>query len=385
MKELSVAEINLDSILEAAKRAQKILSPIKAAEFRTDHLESLIYDLKAIYSEIRRRIQACDPVVDLLGGRVRGTRDRPPPTNLDKYPCICPLTIFLQLVADSLTRSYVKIVFKNKEVKPPQQTDPWGDVVPLQRTLVSLSQQLVSMKAKDTDQDPYYPGVSQCIMFHNEDSQLTVTSSSTRYAFLPGLFAVGSKNRKEYLRGLATKCTPEDQKRIMAVENSSRELHEHIKEQNLKDPNWKSPFERDETRVSVSGQGATFSPGGIYRLACLIDYCRFTMERPPETWKKEEKQKRHKRRAYEHDSCAEWELWITILSDSRTPTAPARYPRTAQAGDPRSNTYPHPQPTVPRPSKTSSFDWHPPPPQERQPTRSQQPNRASPSQYNYPV
>jgi len=171
----------------------------------------------------------------------------------------------------------------------------------------------------------------------------------------------------------------------MAVENSSRELHEHVKEQNLKDPNWKSPFERDETRVSVSGQGATFSPGGIYRLACLIDYCRFTMERPPETWKKEEKLKRHKRRAYEHDSCAEWELWITILSDSRTPTAPARYPRTAQAGDPRSNTYPHPQPTVPRPSKTSSFDWHPPPPRERQPTRSQQPNRASPSQYNYPV
>jgi len=110
---------------------------------------------------------------------VRGTGDRPPPTNLDKYPCICPLTIFLQLVAHSLTRSYVKIVFKNKEVKPPQQTDPWGDVVPLQRTLVSLNQQLVSMKSKDTDQDPYYPGVSQCIMFHNEDSQLTVTSSST--------------------------------------------------------------------------------------------------------------------------------------------------------------------------------------------------------------
>lgn len=345
VEELSAAEVNLNSILEAAKTVQKIPSPIKAADFRTDHLESLIYDLKAVYSEIRHRIQAHDPSVDLLGGKVRANRDQLAPTNLKKYHCICPSTIFLQLVAQSLTNSYMNIVinYTNIESLPKARngkqntTNPWGDVEPLQRTLVGLSQQLKGVRVTDKS-DPYYPAVSQCIMFHNEDSQLTVTSSSTRYTFLPGLSAIGRQNRQEYIRALATKCMPEVQQRIMEVENSSTYLYEHAAEQDVRDPDWKTPFDRDGTRGQVAGQGATFSPRGDYRLACLIDYCRFAMEKPPYAAKKERGGKTSRRRPYEHDSCAKWELWITVLSDSRTPTAPARYPKTAQPGDPRSST-----------------------------------------------
>ncbi|KAK4161323.1 hypothetical protein QBC43DRAFT_291980 [Cladorrhinum sp. PSN259] len=340
IQELHYAEISCRSIQQAEKQTQVVFSKLRGSEFSVTPLDKLIQDLTKTYALIRREILTNHPEdarhYFQNSTRIAGESDTCPP--LQNYSCLCPLTLFLQFVASSLTRVRVNIAIDTTKLGPdfPSRNRPtvnhkedWGVVKPLRDILIRLSKGLGTAIVKRADRPDYQfvPAVAQCLMFHKENSAYIITSSAVRYKRLPGLQDIGRRVRRNYMKSMKDKFSPEIKRRTQAVEDGSTSLFDQynmqlkMKKNKERIPPWNNPFDSTDagvTPVQISGQNATFDPKGKYKLGCLIDFCCFVMERPlgADFWEKRQIQKDGKapkgvppkRPGHPADSCAEWEM-----------------------------------------------------------------------------
>ena len=304
MMEMKLAEDNFDIILAKAKvvATSTVLAHFIGGEEMIAPLEQLIGDLKTTFKFIRLEALSRYPQLNLRGKPLPSNGEAFP-NMLAQYKCICPLTVFLRSVAQGLTRLHVR-----------SGDDAWRSIGPLRTLLVSLEERLVSSRKT-------WPGLAKCIMFHEEHSQFTVTSSTAKYSCLLGMRDLAAEVRNRHMDSMKAKCTPEVISRIAAVDKDSIDLNTHFKKRKGERDEawiqWQNPFSDQNNKVQVPGLGATFSTGGEYMVACLLDYWRFEMDKPPAAWDAENRFTVLARRSYEAHSCAEWELWVTNISTPR--------------------------------------------------------------------
>ncbi|KAK3331280.1 hypothetical protein B0H66DRAFT_613531 [Apodospora peruviana] len=372
VKEMDTAENACDRIQSAAERVKRVLP--RSANFQTRDLDRLVLDYKTTYAFIRRQIRAEFPEANIVDhSRLVAKPNDQFVENLKRHSCLCPLTVFLRLVAESLTRLRIDIDINPEKMKPrkmnpgkanaKKDTDKnilWGKIRPLQEILNTLNKNIKPFQHVDLNgnkQGPqFYPGVAACLMFHEENSCFTVTSSAVRFQRLTGLGEFGYKVRQNYIQMMRGRLPSGTQKRIEEVEKASQELYEQFENKDWKTAPYKNPFKDKEggdpgrvMKVELRGQAATVNPNGNYKVACLVDFCRFVITRPTKGDTKEDKQTqddlrkaKRGRQPFPANSCAEWEMWITILSKPEPPSTAMRRPVAKYQGMPRSNTYANP-------------------------------------------
>ncbi|KAM7189194.1 hypothetical protein V8F33_010196 [Rhypophila sp. PSN 637] len=230
--EMKTAEDNFSSIQRAAGAVGSILNSIYETKprFQTSNLDSLIHDLSTIYSFIRYQIvqqyptQAHSHPGFLKSRRLASPSSRWP--NLEAHSCLCPLTVFLQAVAQSLTNLSMDIAIDansvNTPAKPPRE---WGNIRPLWDILVDntapeLKKTLTDLRLTELmiprtnpngtiTRDPLIPGVTKCLMLQEEHGTYFVTSSAVRYDRLVGLQELGRATKRNYIDRMRRNFSPE--------------------------------------------------------------------------------------------------------------------------------------------------------------------------------
>jgi hypothetical protein len=239
--EMKLAEHNFDVILAAAEMAAKTPLAHFLGGLDTSPLKDLIDDLRRIF------------------GIIRGSGDKLKKETLNKYDCLCPLTVFLQIIAKGLNTLNVKT----------KGNPEWGTITPLHKVLDGLDAELQSLnqtraKAKRKSKQPkeddahYFPGISQCIMCHYDDGEYTITSTAARYDALIGVRDWARQVRDVYLQKLENELDENRVRKINALLQYSEDLRQHLKKPDDK-PN---PFEDPRNQERIEGIGASFGPNG---------------------------------------------------------------------------------------------------------------------------
>jgi hypothetical protein len=156
-------------------------------------------------------------------------------------------------------------------------------------------------------------------MLHEEHSNFTVSATAPSYVLLRGLNTLGRMVRKTRLQSLWEHCSAETRVRIQKMEDLSNQMITVYKENGDRDDAMPEdhPFRDTRNQVDVSGFGASVNTDGGYKLACILDYWRFRMTRPAALDSLAVAtliQYGKSRRAWSATSCAEWELWVTLLA-----------------------------------------------------------------------
>lgn len=337
LSEVDTAKYNLEQVLKSARKVESVYSKFSGSDFQMESLKQLISDFSVAFSFIRRKLKSQHPALQAGAGETAKLTapDKYPTIDWNAYSCLCPLATLLGLVANSLT---------NLRVRINDQTSEWGPLAPLRNVLSSLSKSLKFVEQEHGGRKyKFYPGISQCFMFHEVGARFTVTSSSVRYNCLDGLAIICREVRLKYIHELKSKCPPELLKTIAETEKNSTDLYNNSSNAYNKDKSQQdlqNPFDNPAAKATVPGTGATFDPEGNYRLACMIDFYRFIMEKPKKALKKENKASmKRPRPAFPAESCAEWELWIIALSTLKPLGYPEPvWPTSRRIGMPKSNT-----------------------------------------------
>lgn len=379
---IDTAEDNFNSILATANKVQQVFSQLRGSGFQVAPIQGLVSDLQTIFAFIRRGIFLQDAGLNRSNRRAAPLNDKfPKHIRLDSYTCLCPLTTLLREISSALSR--LQIINHRQ--------NGWGSITPLRSILVSLGRVLTDAEVPigtTTKTMSFWPGVAQCILFHEQNSEYTVYSSAVRYHHLPGLSHFGKQVRLNHIRKMRNQCPPEVQLRIQDFEERSTDVYHHFDAITPRDGawgDWQDPFQPPRgSKARVDGNGATFDSKGRYKPACKVDHLRFDMNKPTEAQKREDRLTRKKnshRPAFEADSCAEWELFVTKLFSPGAQQPPTLPPPVARRqGMPKSSTFTErPQPgyhgAMPPKSKTQGWEappgWQPPagrwnpPPQTR--------------------
>jgi hypothetical protein len=154
---------------------------------------------------------------------------------------------------------------------------------------------------------PIFPGLTACIMFHEQEQVFTIASSKPIYFHLLGLSELARAVRDHHLAMLETQLA-----------GRSPELHRQVatmrRHCDATTTNGYNPFTEDPSRVAaVAGTGATFAPNSKYMATCFLDHFRFVMDRVSGKGFSEPKDAT-KKAIFGSDNCAEWEFWIMSLS-----------------------------------------------------------------------
>lgn len=384
---MSLAELNFTKVQQAAENVEKILVKIGGDRiFSRAELDLLIQDLRTTYTFIRRNIKDRHPQNPSLINQAEAVAKSSPTSfradSLSRHPCLCPLTVFLQEVAKALTnlRSDIDIDYNQAKVNPKKAEEAarrgWGAIKPFRAILQELSKSLKPCEFTRTRTGGgtgqpiavvFFPGMAQCLMFHEENSAYIVTSSAVRYENLLGLQKLGYQVRDRYIKSRRDRLSPTTEARIRQVEFGSTTLWEQAQNP-PKGPDgrpapWQNPFGPGGIQpATMTGQNGAFDPRGNYKNACLMDFCRFIIDKPLEAAKREERQAKKdnkkpnmkpNRPPFPENSCAEWEMWITILSTTEVSAGSTTRPRPVarKDGQQRSDTYPPtPQVASKRPS-----------------------------------
>ncbi|KAL0939656.1 uncharacterized protein CTRU02_206266 [Colletotrichum truncatum] len=332
--EVNAAEHNFNVILQAGRVVStKTLLSHFADGMQIKRLEDMVADFQIIFSIIRRDMKSHNSSVDFTGMRVADKNVvLPRHITIDRYDNICPLTLLLQIIAESLNKLRINV-----------RPNDWSSLRPLRDVLVGLQQRLKKVEHGKG----FFPGLAPCIMLHEEHSIFTVAATSARYMRLQALDSFGRDARFRHIDTMKARCTPEAARRMTEIERFSNDIRAHLAvDEDERDKtwhNWENPFRTEANRAVVNGMGASFEPQGKYKVACVLDYWRFRMQRPQQAEAAElavlEAEIVKKRGISGATSCAEWDLWITKLSSPSVQPQPPLQPIPYKAGMPKSGTW----------------------------------------------
>ncbi|CAH0027633.1 unnamed protein product [Clonostachys rhizophaga] len=311
IREIEAAESNFKALVDAAMTISSPRSLLVnfAGEIDITPLTNLVNDLIHLFHLFRR--------IALKTMDAQSAFREVPPNIMrnNHYNTLCPLTVFLRIIASALSRVNLR------KVNLDDMFSEWGPIKPLRGVMVQLQKNFRTIRIGVND---VLPGFANCIVLHEEHSKFTVSPTAAAYYALAGINARATAVRSLFLQQLRAGCERGVRDRIEKIELLSRDLVNYHKsrigkEMGKESDEWDgNPFNGPgSNRVKIGGFGASMTPKGGYKLACFVDFWRFEMERPAAV---EERAlgvmiaKGGQRGAWNTTSCAEWELWLTKLS-----------------------------------------------------------------------
>lgn len=296
-----VAETNFDVVLSTATRIASIFAKLdRSTSFNISGITNLVHDLKTIFAIIRLRLRRDYGIESPEPRRVAAPREGIPQRILqDAYQTICPLTMLLQAVAQSFSELHV-------HVKSGTNNGGWGAIEPLQKVLSMMERNL-----KRTEDDFEYTGLALCVMFHERNSRYIATSTAPRYQRIAGLQTYAYVLRHNHLNRMRNILPPQAIARVEQLESYSENLKSVWEKLPKQGRTWTGG--PPPVIESVMGCNASFATSGLYMTACLLDHLRFQMGMPKLAQDRERTETN--RNVHGPFSCAEWELYITLLSD----------------------------------------------------------------------
>ncbi|KAK7750141.1 hypothetical protein SLS62_007890 [Diatrype stigma] len=348
--EMEKAERNYDVIMSTAEamiRGSLLFHDLKDPSSMIKPLRELVGQLKNVLAFIRRDLKASHPTLDVDPRQIApATHPKPTivPNDFKTQQTLCPLVLFFRIIAQGLSSYRLKV-----------RENSWGPIRPLHDLLLGLQNHI---QISEPDGEPaFWPGLSSCIMFHEQDSMFSIASSTPKYRLLRGLFSLARIIRKDNISRLRTRAGPKDK---VAISNMER-LCKQVARDRANNVFQNNP----DNRTRVEGIGATFNPSGQYMPACFLDFWRFDMPRPTAA-QVAEAEGVAGRAIYGVDTCAEWELWMIKIAKLKImpgavlrhhPLIQARetYPPRTQNGKPASS-------PGRRTASPQAPSWAPPPP-----------------------
>lgn len=299
LSSMEKAEDNFEVILAASTRMSSIFAKFdQFTRFDTEVVINLVQDLKKIFALLRLRLRR-DYGFEARPGRRVATPGETLPVRIvqDAYKSLCPLTALLQSVAQSISDLKVGTQSGSKH-------NGWGAIDPLRKVLDRMEGSFHEVGGE-------YTGLAHCIMFHERNSRYTVTSTAPRYKFINGLQTYALGLRHNNILRMRNVLPSQSLARVEKLEDYSENLKKawvRLPKEGRKWTGAPPPIVE-----SIMGCNASFGNSGLYMAACLLDHLRFQMTRPEEAVKEE--RTAGDRPVHGPFSCAEWELYITLLND----------------------------------------------------------------------
>lgn len=240
---------------------------------------------------------------------------------------ISPLILLLKLGSD---RGHISF---------DQEQEDWGRLWSLRQYLASLN-----LKNNWLEGEDYWPGMPSCILSIVPvwtSHQIVISASNDRFVATKTLRKKGRAFRTARLNEMKKSCTDAVREKVTNFLSSSSKFKQeyeaskkvlqkgYIEESEIADFKQKSRL----VRIHLPGIVASWLPTGIYKPACLLDYCRFHVLRPPKAevleqngwWRIKVKNEtgqviREKRvtdkKLWDIDSCAEWAAFLELAKVS---------------------------------------------------------------------
>lgn len=316
--EIDQAEHNISVVLETAARTSEVLS--KWTKFNIAPLLDLARDLKSVLALVRREMNQRPGCRNYNGSKPAAEkreripkRLRPKDTGRCGHDCLCPLTKFLQLVADAL--SDLNLRFRPSDRVWENITPLWGLLNRMQALFQRPTFKPRKVKNPEDDQElDLCPGIATVIMFHERHGRFVVTGTAPRFVRLTGLQKHAFAIREAYIREMEHGLPENEVERIRALIQFSEGVKQASKAARMARPHREPNIGPvPGGRGTIAGCNASFGNTGRYRRACLMDFFRFDISRPNAAQVGEERLSVIQRLAFEPRSCAEWELYVTIL------------------------------------------------------------------------
>ncbi len=220
-----------------------------------------------------------------------------------------------------------------------QEQNDWGRLWSLPQYLASLN-----LKKHQAEQEEYWPGIPSCILSIVPvwtSHQIVISASNDKFVVTRALHRKGRAFRTARLNEMKRSCSDAVREKVTNLMSSSNRFKQeyeasetvshkgYIEENEIADFKQKSGL----MRTHLPGIVASWSPPGAYKPACLLDYSRFHMLRPPKAevleqkgwWRIKVKDEtgqftREKRvtnkKVWDIDSCAEWAAFLELAKDS---------------------------------------------------------------------
>lgn len=310
---MEVAEHNFTTILQAAVKISRIFSNFqRVTAFDLEIITNLVQDLRTIFRLLRSRLRREFPDVAVRGQQAAPGDQIPDRIRRDVYTCLCPLTMLLRAVAQC---------FSDLKVAAPSNAgnNAWGTIEPLHRLLSQMERNMVRTRRDDSEAPGAHIGLAMCIMLHERNSRYLVTSTSPRYGALKALDSYGRGLRIAHLERMKAALPDEAQDRVQTLERYSENVAKSEREKTTKpdQPSLDAP-------EAIMGHNAAFRTTGAYMTACLLDHLRFQIGKTAHATQLEKAKRYEERDVHGTTSCAEWELYITLLHnpDPKGPHAP---------------------------------------------------------------
>lgn len=315
--QMEVAERNFDAILAAAVKVSKVFSNFKQiTTFNLGIISDLVQDLRTIFRLLRSRLSRQFQSAIAPGRQAAAPGEQiPERIRRNVYACLCPLTVLLQSVAQCLSDLKVR-------VPNDAGNNAWGTIQPLHKLLVHMEKSLTTTSGLPNAQNGEYIGLAVCIMLHERHSRYLVTSTSPRYGALKALDTYARALRIGYMNGMRDILPEESRRRVQTLEMYSENVKYEQGAALRAKQEWNgAPNATLDNPEVIMGHNAAFRTTGDYMTACLLDHLRFQFGRMETAKIAEQSQKVEKRDVHGTTSCAEWELYITLLH-SPDPTRP---------------------------------------------------------------
>ncbi|KAK2601396.1 hypothetical protein N8I77_010850 [Diaporthe amygdali] len=305
---MEVAERNFDVILAAAVKVSKVFSNFnRITTFDLGSIINLVQDLRTIFRLLRSRLSRQFPGIIIRRQSAAPGEQIPERIRHNVYTCLCPLTVLLQIVAQCLS---------DLKVRVPQDVgnNAWGTIQPLYRLLVHMEKSLSTTTGVAEGQPAEHIGLALCIMLHERNSRYLVTSTAPRYGALKALDTYARSLRIGYMNRMRASLSEEARKRVQSLETYSESVKSERDATLRAKKQWNgAPTATLTTPETIMGHNAAFRTTGDYMTACLLDHLRFQFGRIETATSAEKAQRPDKRAVSGTTSCAEWELYITLL------------------------------------------------------------------------
>ena len=219
----------------------------------------------------------------------------------------------------------LKLANERRSIVFDEERNDWGRLWSIREYLQSLK-----LKKHTAEEESCWPGIPGCILSIVPvwtSHQIVISASNDRFLVNKALYKKGRASRIAHLSRMQADCTAAVQERItnfMSCSNKFKQIYEASKKVHIYEHDiaaWKR--ESGLSRIHLPGVVATWTPLGIYKPACLLDYCRFHILRPPKAEETEQKcwwEKARKRvtdkQVWETETCAEWAAFLELASVS---------------------------------------------------------------------
>lgn len=299
---LRVAEQNFNVIISTAGRIAKVFANLRRyTTFDINAVLNVVDDMRIVFGLIRLRIIRDFNIFPQKGEHVAAADQQlPERIRQNSHRCLCPLAALLQAIAKCFSDLKVNIRSDTKN-------NLWGTIEPLHKVLENME------AGFSQRQDGEHSGLAQCIMIHERNSRYLVTSTAPRYRAVEGLRLYTADLRRSHLNGMKAVLPEQSLARVIALERYSAEVEGEFSAAKKQGTNWTKQTSSAKAEVeSILGCNGSFSTRGRYMTACLLDHLRFQIGRSTAA-QEDERRKTEGRDVHSTISCAEWELYITLL------------------------------------------------------------------------